>query len=43
MKPTPAELLPIYRANLAAYMREGDKGKVDVQRRLIKRLEEEAK
>ena len=42
MKPTPDELLPIYRRSLAAYEADGDTERADVQRRLIARLELEA-
>ncbi len=39
MKPTPKQLLPIYRRNLAKYEAEGDAERVRVQRALIARLE----
>lgn len=38
-KPTPAQLLPTYHANLARYLEEGRTEQADTQRRLIERLE----
>jgi len=40
MKPVSKKHLPIYRENLKRYIEQGDEEQAEIQRRLIKRIEE---